>query len=98
MFESLRSLSDHEIISRTETLVARARRLTLTVLLHLMEIERRKLFLKAGYGSMFVYCTAGLGYSASAAKRRICTARCIARFPVVVRVPVQAATKSCPLK
>jgi 5-methylcytosine-specific restriction endonuclease McrA len=32
---------------------------------------------------MFDYCTTGLGYSASAAMRRIRTARCVARYPRV---------------
>ena len=81
MSETLRSLSDQEIISRTHALTTRERKLTLTLLLHLNEIERRKLHLKRGYASMFDYCTSGLVYSSSAAYRRIQTARCIARFP-----------------
>jgi 5-methylcytosine-specific restriction endonuclease McrA len=81
MSDSLRSFSDHEILTRTHALTTRERKLTLRLLLHLNEIERRKLFLKQGCASMFVYCTTSLGYSASAAKRRICTARCIVRFP-----------------
>ncbi|HET6350122.1 MAG TPA: HNH endonuclease signature motif containing protein [Candidatus Krumholzibacteria bacterium] len=80
---SLRSLSDPEILSRTAALVARERALTLDVLLHLNEVERRALHLKCGHSSMFAYCTDALGYSASAASRRIRTARCIARFPEV---------------
>jgi len=81
---SLRSLSNHQLLSRTKTLTLQERRLTLNLLLHLNEVERRKLFLKSGFASMFTYCTAGLGYSASAAKRRISTARCVARFPEVL--------------
>ena len=80
---SLRSLSDHEVLSRTLELTRRERSLTLHVLLHLNEIERRRLHLKQGYASMFDYCTSNLGYSASAASRRIRTARCVARFPEV---------------
>ena len=80
---SLRSLSDHEILSRIRKLTRSERVLTLLVLLHLNEIERRRLHLKGGYSSMFDYCTSGLGYSASAASRRIRTARCVARFPEV---------------
>jgi hypothetical protein len=53
------------------------------VLLHLNEIERRRLHLKLAYTSMFHYCTSGLGYSESAASRRIRAARCLARFPEV---------------
>lgn len=77
----LRSLSDRQILSKITELVSRERSLTRGVLLHLNEIERRRLHLKLGYASMFDYCTTGLGYSSSAAARRIRTARCIARYP-----------------
>jgi 5-methylcytosine-specific restriction endonuclease McrA len=80
---SLRSIPDQEILSRTTALAAQERKLTLSLLLHLNEVERRKLHLKRGYASMFMYCTERLCYSASAANRRIRTARCIARFPEV---------------
>ena len=80
---SLRSLSDQQILSRIHRLTRRERSVTLAVLLHLHEIERRRLHLQLGYSSMFDYCTSGLGYSASAASRRIRTARCVARFPEV---------------
>lgn len=77
---SLRSLSDRQILSRIQNLVRQERDTTLAVLVHLNEIERRKLHLKLGHSSLFDYCTAKLGYSASAAVRRIRTARCVARF------------------
>jgi 5-methylcytosine-specific restriction endonuclease McrA len=81
MPESLRSLSDKDIISRTRALSVQERVTTLLLLAHLNEVERRQLHLKLGHSSMFDYCTAGLGYSSSAAYRRIQTARCIARYP-----------------
>ena len=80
----LRSRSDKQILSKITELVSRERSLTRGVLLHLNEIERRKLHLKLGYASMFDYCTTGLGYSSSAAARRIRTARCMARYPEVL--------------
>ncbi len=80
---SLRSLSDQQILSRIQKLTRRERSLTLAVLVHLNEIERRRLHLKLGYASMYAYCTSGLGYSNSAASRRIRSARCVARFPEV---------------
>lgn len=83
---SLRSLTDKSLLSRTQELTRRERSVTLLVLLHLNEIERRRLHLKHGYASMFDYCTSGLGYSASAAGRRIQTARCVARYPEVRRL------------
>ncbi|HEX6791629.1 MAG TPA: HNH endonuclease [Candidatus Krumholzibacteria bacterium] len=79
----LRSLSDHELLSRTRALTAQERKVTLSLLLHLNEIERRSLYLKQGYSSLFDYCTSHLKLSESAAMRRIKTARCIARFPEV---------------
>jgi len=81
MFESLRSISDHKILCDTDAIIVQERKLTLRLLVHLHEIERRKLYLIRGYGSMFVYCTTHLRLSASAASRRIRTARCLARFP-----------------
>jgi 5-methylcytosine-specific restriction endonuclease McrA len=81
MSVSLRSVSDQEILSRTSALAAQDRKLTLSLLLHLNEVERRKLYLKSGHGSMFDYCTSHLCYSEPSAVRRIKTARCLARFP-----------------
>ena len=78
---SLRSLSDSAILSRIQDLVCKERAITIAVLLHLNEIERRRLHLKLGFSSLFDYCTSKLGYSASAAVRRIRTARCVERFP-----------------
>jgi 5-methylcytosine-specific restriction endonuclease McrA len=86
MSVSLRSLSDSDILSRVQDLTTRERKLTLALLLHLNEIERRKLHLKQGYSSMFDYCTSGLGYSEPSAMRRIATARCVARFPEIYRL------------
>lgn len=83
MFAFLRSLSDSVILSRMLELTRRERSVTLQVLVHLQEIETRKLHLKQGYASMFAYCTRELGYSESAANLRIRTARCLARFPEV---------------
>ena len=83
MLASLRSLTDSDLLCRVQGIVIQERRLTLFLLLHLNEIERRKLHLKLGYSSMFDYCTSRLGYSETAAVRRIRTARCVARFPIV---------------
>ena len=57
--------------------------MTLEILVHLVEVECRKLHLSLGYPSVFEYCTRHLGYSSSAAGRRIHAARCIRDFPEV---------------
>jgi hypothetical protein len=81
MFETLRPLSNQQILADTDAIVIQDRKLTLRLLAHLHEIERRKLYLVLGYGSMFVYCTSHLKLSEPAAARRLRTARCLARFP-----------------
>lgn len=81
MFESLRSLSSRDILTNTDMLVARERKVTLALLEHLQEIERQRLYLELGYGSMFQYCTVHLKYSEPAALRRMRAARCLARAP-----------------
>jgi hypothetical protein len=80
---SLSGLSDNELLSRVKELAARERAVTLEILLHLIEVERRRLHVGLGYASMFDYCTRQLRYSSSAASRRIQAARCIRDYPEV---------------
>lgn len=74
-------LSNKELLSRLDILVRTERQTTLEILLHLGEVERRGLYLELGYGSLWDYCVEKLGYSRSAAGRRIAAARCIHRCP-----------------
>ena len=76
--------SDGEVRRSLEELSRRERKITLEILLHLIEVEKRKIFASAGYGSLFNYCTRGIGYSESAAGRRIRAARCIRDYPEVL--------------
>jgi len=80
---SPRALSDRELLSRVKDLVSRERAVTLEILIHLNEVERRRLHVGLGYASMFDYCTRHLGYSSSAASRRIQSARCVRNYPEV---------------
>ena len=52
----------------------------------MVETERRKIYLKSGYSSLFEYSITELGYSESQAMRRITAARCIVKFPDVFRL------------
>jgi hypothetical protein len=74
---SLKSLSDKELLNRLSKLVKQEHNLTLEILPHLIELENRNIYRSLGYSSMFVYCTDGLGYSESSANRRIYAARAI---------------------
>jgi 5-methylcytosine-specific restriction endonuclease McrA len=80
---SLRTLSDVALLNRINRLTRSERSFTLRVLDCLIEVEWRKLHFAFGYSSMFNFCTSGLGYSGSAAGRRIQAARAIARFPEI---------------
>ncbi len=53
---ALRGLSDRELLSRVKDLVSRERAVTLEILVHLIEVERRRLHVGLGYASMFEYC------------------------------------------
>lgn len=80
----IRKLSNDELVRRLETAVSKEREMTVHVLHHLDEIERRRLHLDSGYSSLFDYCVRHLKYSSSAAARRIQAARCIRRHPEVL--------------
>jgi 5-methylcytosine-specific restriction endonuclease McrA len=73
-------------LSRVKDLVSRERAVTLEILVHLIEVERRRLHLGLGYSSMFEYAVRHLGYSESAAARRIRAARCIRDYPEIYRL------------
>ena len=83
---SLRSLPDLAVLNRIKRLSGVERTFTLRVLECLIEIEWRKLHFALGYSSMFNFCTSGLGYSGSAAGRRIQAARTVARFPEIMQL------------
>ena len=80
---ALSALSDRELLARVKALVLKERATSLEILVHLIEVECRKLHLILGYPSLFEYCTRHLGYSSSAAGRRIRAARCVRDFPEV---------------
>ena len=83
---SLYHLSDGDLLRQIESLARDESDTTIKILHHLNEIERRKLHLDLGYGSMFDYCTRCLEYSPSAAGRRIQAARCVRRYPPVLEL------------
>lgn len=80
----LESLTDDALVESVDDLSRRERLTTLEVLLHLVEIERRRLWFSMEYRSMFDYCVRRLHYSEGAANRRIRTARLIVRYPAVL--------------
>ena len=82
--EQLRRLSDYELIAGLQLAVQGERTMTIRVIHHLNEVQRRKLYLDLGYSSLFDCCVRKLKLSGTAAGRRIQAARCIRRYPDVL--------------
>jgi hypothetical protein len=70
----LGNLDDDELLGGLSALVARQNTLTADVLAHLAEVDERRLHLELGFPSLFAYCVESLGFSESAAGRRIAVA------------------------
>jgi hypothetical protein len=80
---NLRHLSDENLLRDTETLVHRERSVVTDILHHLREIDRRRLFLKLGFRSLFDYCVRKLAYSEDQAYRRIAAMRLLKELPQI---------------
>ena len=80
---SLTHLSDGSLLRDLAALVARDRSITAAILAHLAEVDARKLYLPAGYPSMYAYCVGALGLSGESTLRRIQAARAGRRFPFI---------------
>lgn len=82
---NLRHLTDKALLADTRLLVAHEREISLKVLHHLKEIERRRLFADLGYPSLFEYTVRELGYSEPSAARRISAARLLKDMPEIAK-------------
>ena len=77
-------LSDDGLLTRVEDLARRSRAVTVELLAHLGELERRKLHRGQGYGRLLAYCTEVLKFSEASAYNRLQAARAARRFPLVL--------------
>src|SRR5882762_8277239 len=81
---ALESLSSADLLSATRELVHKSRGLEAELLLHLGEVDERKLYLECAFPSMFAFCVEELGFSEDAAYARITVARAARRLPAMV--------------
>ena len=79
----LKNISNEELTLRVEKLVRSERKLTHIILAHIVEIESRRIYAELGFDGMFSYLTKSLGYSESAAYRRLQTARLLKSAPTI---------------
>ena len=80
---NLKHLTDKVLLADTKNLVAQERVISLKVIHHLKEIERRRLFSELGYASLFEYAVKDLGYAEASAMRRINAARLLKDIPEI---------------
>jgi hypothetical protein len=80
---NLKHLADAALLEETKILAHQERQVTLKILHHLREIERRRLYAELGHGSLFEYAVKELGYSEPSASRRIYSARLLKDFPEI---------------
>src|SRR6266545_4571752 len=81
---SFEQLSDDQLLSDVTALAARERHATAQLIAALAELDARRLYLAAGYPSLFTYCTQFLHLSEHAAYGRIEAARAARKLPKIL--------------
>jgi hypothetical protein len=81
---ALASLRNPELLARTREIVKTSCHVEADLLLHLGEIDERKLYLEQAFPSMFAFCVSDLRFSEDAAYNRILVARAARRLPAII--------------
>jgi hypothetical protein len=81
---ALSKLSDSELQKSLHDLVRCRRRVTVDILLHLDEVERRGLHLEGACSSLFAYCVQVLSFSEGSAYKHIRASRAARQFPLLL--------------
>lgn len=81
--QKFKDLSQQELLDKTLRLVQEERRITSALLRSLREIDRRRLHLEMGFGSLFEMLVKHYGYSEGAASRRISAMRLSKEAPEI---------------
>ena len=79
-------LSDDDLVVAVKSLARCEREATASLIAYLAELDGRRLYLAAGFSSLFTYCCEVLRLSEPAAYNRIEAARTAKRFPVILRM------------
>jgi hypothetical protein len=76
-------ITNSELTEKLKSLVSSERKITKAIIESIAEVDRRKLYLEMAYPSLFEYLTKEIGYSPSAAQRRIDAARLFQQVPTL---------------
>ena len=82
--QTLSAISDSDLLSRLPLLVGHERAAIADVIEHLLEVDRRRLYLEEGCSSLYTFCIERLGYSEDEALKRVRVARLAERLPRVL--------------
>jgi len=82
--QNLQNLSDDELDRSLKSLVKKENEVLSEILLHIREVDLRRLYLKKSFGSLFDYLTKQMGYSSGPAQRRIDAARLSKEVPSLI--------------
>lgn len=80
---NFKAITDKNLIEKTERLVREERETLTSVLHHLREIDRRRLFASMGYKSLFDFAVKHLGYPEDQAYRRISAMKLLNELPEI---------------
>ncbi len=69
--KNLKALSNEALLLNAKSLAAEERKLTTSILWHLHEIQKRRLYAERGYGSLFEYAVNELAYTEAADRGEI---------------------------
>jgi hypothetical protein len=81
---SLRGLSDETLDQNLMSFVRKEKAALKEILLHIAEVDRRRLYLKMAYSSLRDYLTQRMGYDGGGAQRRLDAARLSLEVPSVI--------------
>ena len=90
-------MSNKQLVEKLYILVHSEHQSLIAVLEHLAILDERKVYLSAGYPSMFAYLQKRYNYSESSICRRIAAARVMREFPVVRTYLESRAINLCTL-
>lgn len=80
---NLKHLTDSTLLKDTKYLASRERELTVQIIHHIREIDRRKLYSDLKYANIYEYCKKELNYSEASAQRRITAAKMMVDVPEI---------------
>ena len=82
--KNLKLLSDESLDQSLLAFVKKEKEVLKEILCHIAEVDRRRLFLRMGYSSLYVYLTERMNYDGGSAQRRIDAARLVQQVPSVL--------------